>query len=159
MNLYIVDINFDITDNIKYPNIYNEYINIDKKKKKIISYLLKKYISNKDIVYKNDKPYFKDSDLFFNISHGKDCVVLITDNNEIGIDIMPNDLDITKYEILHNKTISDWCIMESYFKSTLDNKEFTEFQINNHTCVICSKFKKHITLHKLFSTDLIFFTK
>lgn len=45
-------------------------------------------ISNYEIVYnKYHKPYLKDSNLYFNISHDKDTIVLAIGDKEIGVDI------------------------------------------------------------------------
>lgn len=45
-------------------------------------------ISNYEIVYnKYHKPYLKDSNLYFNISHDKDTIVLAISDKEIGVDI------------------------------------------------------------------------
>lgn len=45
-------------------------------------------ISNYEIIYnKYNKPYLKDSNLYFNISHDKDITVLVIGDKEIGVDI------------------------------------------------------------------------
>lgn len=51
-------------------------------------------ISRESIIY-NDKgkPYLRNSNIYFNISHSKDLVAIIIDNKECGIDIEYIDYD------------------------------------------------------------------
>lgn len=74
----------------------DKYINYEAKTRSIIGeMLLSELLARKDISYEsldyyiNDygKPYLKNSNLFFNISHSFDYVVTAISDKEIGIDI------------------------------------------------------------------------
>lgn len=64
------------------------------------SLFLKEILNNEYNIYnyeiiknKNGKPYLKNSNLFFNISHKKDIIVIAVSDNEVGIDIEYIDKD------------------------------------------------------------------
>lgn len=66
----------------------------------LVDFVAKKYfdIKNPEIIYKNRKPYFKNSDLKFSISHSKNIVMVTFSENEIGLDVEYNleNRDFTK---------------------------------------------------------------
>jgi len=78
---------------------------------------------------KNGKPYYKTCEIFFNISHAGDYVVMAISTSEIGIDIEPNtniDFDDLlelfhpeeqKQVMLGNLSFHElWCAKEAYLK-------------------------------------------
>ncbi|MCI3939185.1 4'-phosphopantetheinyl transferase superfamily protein [Chryseobacterium aahli] len=93
-------------------------------------------LSIEKLVYNsNQKPYFENTNIFFNVSHTEDIVVcVITDINEIGIDIeklqnininnFKNFLTRHEWETLNNSQnamdsfISLWTQKESVIKAT-----------------------------------------
>ncbi len=118
--------------------------NIEKKKELVGSYLLLKDIleSNYHIDIKNieydyneyNKPFFKNLDLFFSISHSQGIIVLAISKKEIGIDIekvkeldkkiiknILNEEELRIYNNLNNKEQLDYvyevfCGKEAYVK-------------------------------------------
>lgn len=44
-------------------------------------------VQNIEIEYPNKKPYFKDNEIFFSISHSNDIVMVVFNNSQIGADI------------------------------------------------------------------------
>ena len=161
-------------DNIKlyYKEIY------DKKKKRISRYksirkkqsiigelllknLLKKEVNiNYDniqfITNKYGKPYIKNSNIFFNISHSNDYVISVISETEIGIDIekiktvpikhinqfaTENEKKyILEGDNIMEKLWSIYTLKEAYFKmkgTNLNNILKVEFKIDNDN-VYCS---------------------
>lgn len=130
----------------------------DDRIRKVLSILLLKYvltnnsILNQALIY-NDygKPYLKDNNLFFNISHSNEYVVCALSDQEVGVDIEKvrpkNDLVISKcfspseqeYIVDDSDFTKVWTLKESYIKnigtglktklnsfSTIENKEITK---------------------------------
>ena len=72
----------------------------------------------------NGKPYFKDSNIFFNYSHSKNYVACVISTYEVGIDIEETNRDISdeiaeKYlnkEKDNLKRIETWVKKEAYSK-------------------------------------------
>ena len=111
LQIYLYSSNSETTQNFinDYSDevIYNFFENIyDEKKKKIIKILdndskkrsiiseiiLSKLLKdenidykNVDFILKNGKPYIKDSNIYFNISHSYDRIIVCISNKEIGI--------------------------------------------------------------------------
>jgi len=154
----INDYNFnELCISPRINNKINNMTNINRKKQTIIgdinlSYLIDDY-NNKIIIYnKYGKPYIKDEDIYFNISHSYDYVISIISNKEIGVDIekIRNiDKDSLKYfatenEIKYilssNKDINKrafeiYTLKEAYFKmlgTNLNNILDIEFNIINN---------------------------
>lgn len=150
-------------ENIKIPNHlskkYNSLINNNTKKLMKMSFYLKNKLAtilnleNYKIIYNNyKKPFLKSKDklINFNISHDKDVVILIYDeNNSIGIDIIDTNKELKYYQSEYftnneNKNITNkdlfykvWLMKESYSKylgkglhSNLKNIDFLTI-INN----------------------------
>ena len=109
---------------------------IEDQKRAIISALLlndilKYYgLSMSDIIYNEyGKPYLKNNEICFNISHSGDYVVCAVSKNEIGVDIQEirkvNDLIVQKkYTEEEQKYVTDdvtftkvWTLKESYVKA------------------------------------------
>ncbi len=84
-------------ENTYFYNRTNEYTLPDDKYRTYVSYLLLKQMVAKiynlnldkiDIVRdKNNKPQIKDNGFCFNISHSKNIVAIVVDDNPIGIDV------------------------------------------------------------------------
>ena len=107
---------------------------------------------------KYGKPYIKDLDLFFNISHSNDFVVCAISKNEIGIDIekiretkdsIINQFATTKEKQyinefknkFNNRVFEIFTLKESYFKclgTNLNHIKNIEFEINKNI-VRCNK--------------------
>lgn len=106
-----------------YKNLSGfDKIKIDKlvvKKQKYLSimgiYLLKKGLKdyynlnyNNKIILRNDngKPYIKNSNIYFNISHSNDYVVCVFNNKNVGIDIekKKKDFDIKSFTLKESYT-------------------------------------------------------
>ena len=158
MSLLMNDITIDSMNPDVY-NIYNSLINNNTKKLMKMSFYLKNKLATilnlKDykIIYNNyKKPFLKTKDklINFNISHDKDIVVLIYDeNNPIGIDIIDTNKELKYYQSEYftnneNKNITTkdlfykiWLMKEAYSKflgkglhSNLQNIDFLDI-INN----------------------------
>lgn len=117
-------------------NKINKLKNISDQKRSIVSKLLLKdilklnKISNDLIIYNEyGKPYLKNNEFFFNISHCEDYVVLVTSAYEVGIDIQKiqktNHLIVNKkYQKEEQDYVTDdekftrvWTLKESYLKA------------------------------------------
>lgn len=125
--IYIKNIN-DIKENeyvinlVKYSD--NEMKKISLKAWSLLSEILLKEYSvelTKDNIHYNDcnKPYLKNSNIYFNISHSRNLIAIIIDEKECGIDIEYID---------YSKDISKIC------KRVLSNKEqkLLKFKINKY---------------------------
>jgi 4'-phosphopantetheinyl transferase len=108
---------------------------------------------------KNGKPHLKDSDIFFNVSHSGDYVVLATANNEVGVDIEKMDSFSDKvaaycllpeeYEWLQNEACNEafyylWTAKESVMKASgkgfsLSPKKFSVLPIDSSAHCIDGK--------------------
>lgn len=69
--------------------MYKLYLEENITSKELLTKALKDaHITNIDIVYnEHGKPYLKSSELYFNISHDKNMIVLVTSDKEIGVDL------------------------------------------------------------------------
>ena len=123
-------------------------------------------IFNYDIIKnKNGKPYLKDNNVFFNISHKKDIIGIAVSKKAIGLDIeyidslKPINDSVLKHffsnsERLHIKSNKDlleiWTKKEAYIKliggKVVDTKKvdtfnlnvkFNNFKINDYIITIC----------------------
>lgn len=144
-----------------YLSIYAEYL---------LSDLLKEYNLEYDniTILENEygKPYIKDSNIYYSISHSGEYVIVAVDNKPIGIDIQlikdknKNDLVLNEEEYKYDY-IEIFSLKESYIKCigsninhmkditfNLDNKilsnkdeyEFIQLKdINNYVISICIK--------------------
>lgn len=97
----------------------------------LLNDILKYYgLSTSDIIYNEyGKPYLKNNEICFNISHSGDYVVCAVSKNEIGVDIQEirkvNDLIVQKkYTEEEQKYVTDdvtftkvWTLKESYVKA------------------------------------------
>ena len=122
----------------------------------LLEKLLKKDINTLKISRSNNnKPYLKDSNIYFNISHKKDYVAAIISNNKIGIDIEyidKNKINLTtlKYfstkkeekNILNSSNLNElyftlFSLKESFIKTKdlLFDKNIIEFEIKNNKII------------------------
>ena len=83
------------------------------------------HLENKEIfISKYGKPYFKNSNIYFNYSHSKNYIACAVSDYEVGIDIeqtnrIINNLISQKYldnEINNKKKIEKWVKKEAYSK-------------------------------------------
>lgn len=108
--------------------IYND--TSDKLETKLAQIVLKNMLKHFDLklpeIYlsDNDKPFFKDSKIFFNYSHSKNYIACAISQHEVGIDIEETNISISdaiakKYldnEKDNSKRIEIWVKKESYSK-------------------------------------------
>lgn len=134
--------------------------NITKEKKEnFLKYILKKYynIYNYIIEYdKYNKPYLKNSEIFYNSSDTTNYIAIAISYNEVGIDIeeeriidtimIDKILDKTeqKNSINNNKLIEMWVGKEAYikFKGTGIIKDF-----NNYNLDYLKKNNEYLEIH------------
>ena len=69
--------------------MYKIYLEENTSSKALLTKVLQEnYIANKEIIYNAyGKPYLKNNELYFNISHDKNITVLVTSDKEIGVDL------------------------------------------------------------------------
>ncbi len=68
--------------------MYKLYIEKNISSANLLQKVLKEYAINDEIIYNNyGKPYLKNKELYFNISHSYEYTVLVISNKEIGVDI------------------------------------------------------------------------
>jgi 4'-phosphopantetheinyl transferase len=122
-NINNIKINNDLIDIISYTDDKMKEVSL--KGWSLLSYIIyKKYNMKltKDMICYNDnkKPYFKDSKIYFNISHSKDLIAIIIDNKECGIDIEYIDynkqLDKLALKVLSEKEIIKYNIKKDKVK-------------------------------------------
>ena len=130
----------------------NKYKYLDDKKRCLLAELLLKeglkQFNIKEFEYtfnEYGKPYLKDINVFFNISHSKDYVVCIISDEEVGIDIeYKKDIDYSKlikrFKIEEQNSIhniddfySIWTKKEAYIKMKGEGLriELNSFDTNN----------------------------
>ena len=126
----------------KYSKLdkYSTYTNEAKRNERIardllFSYMIKKENIDPEIVYNEyGKPYFKNSNLYFNISHSNKKIIIALSDAELGIDIQKvsnydeeridklakriyNDNDYNYFNNDENVTFTQiWTIKEAYLK-------------------------------------------
>ena len=114
--------------------MYKLYIKENVTSKELLDYALFDYASIKDYeLYYNKygKPYLKDSNIYFNISHTRNLVICAISDKEIGVDIeylrynelvSKRILNKKEYSILLNSKCKEeiftimWTSKESYVK-------------------------------------------
>jgi len=144
----------------------DKFKNYETKTKSIIGEILLCELLTKNNIYYNNieyyindygKPYLKDKNIFFNISHSFDYIITTISKNEIGIDIekvRKTPLNIInqfatneekKYILSTNTNIEErifriYTLKEAYFKmlgTNLNHILEVEFKIENNK-VLCS---------------------
>ena len=71
---------------------YGSISNLDKPQQKLSQFIkffvLEKFysLSNIELVYKNQKPYLSNSDIYFNISHKNNMIFMVVSDSDVGID-------------------------------------------------------------------------
>lgn len=119
----LLDLNVDISNERKTKA--ERFSFIDDKKRCILAEVLLnkglKYfnINDYELVYnENNKPYIKDSNIYFNISHSGNYVVVIISDIEIGIDIQKiQDLKLNIAERFFHK---------NEYKKIIDEKDINK---------------------------------
>lgn len=137
----------------------------DEKKRSILALILLEELLEEDITKltikrsKNNKPYLKNKNIYFNISHKKDYVTVIISNKKIGIDIEYIDKNKIKKSTLkffsteaEEKNINNsfnkeelyftlFSLKESYIKmkDILFDKNIIEFKIENNKIINTKK--------------------
>lgn len=98
--------------------MYSLYIEKNISSKDFLKKVLKKYHIEYDIFYNEyGKPYLKNNELYFNISHSKDYTVLVTSDKEIGVDIQ---------YLTYNEKTRDRICTEEERKIAINELEFTK---------------------------------
>ena len=69
--------------------MYKLYLKENISSKELLTKVLEdEKVTNAEIVYnEHGKPYLKNNELYFNISHDKNITALVTSDKEIGVDI------------------------------------------------------------------------
>lgn len=69
--------------------MYKLYLKENISSKELLTKVLEnEKVTNAEIVYnEHGKPYLKNNELYFNISHDKNMTVLVTSDKEIGVDL------------------------------------------------------------------------
>lgn len=138
-------------------NRINKKINENDKKRSLLGLILLEELLEKDLnniiikYSKNGKPYLKDHNIYFNISHKKDYVVTIISNKRIGIDIEYMDKNKinsstlkyfsteTEEKYINNKDLyfTLFSLKESYLKmkDIIFDKNMIEFRIDNNKII------------------------
>lgn len=133
----------DITSNEKLHAI--SIFNLKNKSNETICgrvLLLELTNANDEITYnENGKPYFKNSNTYFSISHSGDYVICAISKNEIGIDIqkvkdMPKSKLIfsdKELKLSNLELVKLWSIKESIIKAKgLNMQHMKSININNY---------------------------
>ena len=155
-----IDNFYNLIPSIKKEKIDKYKISKSKIQSIIGEILLKKLLNNKNIDYyynKDGKPYLKNSNLFFNISHSYDYVITTISSNEIGVDIekirktplntinkfatdKEKEYILSTKENIEERLFKIYTLKEAYFKAqgtNLNDILKIEFIINNQN-ISCS---------------------
>lgn len=119
----LTDLDIDIS--IERRNKAERFSFVDDKKRCILAEVLlnkalKCFDINKyELVYnENNKPYIKDANIYFNISHSGDYVVVIAADTEVGIDIQKiNGLKLN---------VAQKCFHENEYKNIINEKDISK---------------------------------
>lgn len=181
MDIYFLDlnkINLNILKEIEESSLSVHSSKIELKKKQHLAgrFLLKHLaqniynISDIELFFKNNKPYFKNSDLFFNISHSQNIVAIAFSKNEIGLDIEYNQknrnfVDIierfdknlaneisTKSKDEQKKLFYDfWTAYEAKIKINSQQKTWTKtlYPLTDYTLTVCSTSQEEINIKEI----------
>lgn len=117
-------INDEMLDLVSYSDINTKKISL--KAWSLLKQKLKELYNisiNKDNIIYNEKgkPYLKNNNIYFNISHSKDLIAIIIDNKECGIDIEYIDYD-RKIDKLISKVLSTE--EQKEFNNAIDKYEY-----------------------------------
>ena len=150
MNVFYIEI--DDFKNKHNKDFLIPYANIELKREKrffeytigryLIKYVGENYYNIKDstiIVDEKGKPFFKNSNLFFSLSHSKNIVIACFDNFNCGIDVEykkdRNLKELSKYFNEEFKTLDNfyefWTLKEASFKVNNQFKEKRFLKLNN----------------------------
>ena len=105
-------------------------------------------ISDLKIERRDNKPFFKNGDIFFSISHSKDIVLVAFNNENVGIDVelirnRPNSKAIMERfgEKIDNPTLEDfykfWTFYEAEYKLATEVKSVFSSKIENDYMLTC----------------------
>jgi len=96
MDIYILDLN-SFNSDLLVPELSEKQFASELKRKQHLAgrYIVKQFacrhdIAQPEIIYKNEKPYYKSGEYFFSISHSENMVVVAFEKFEIGLDIENN---------------------------------------------------------------------
>lgn len=99
-----------------------------------------------EYIYRGSKPYLKDYEYYYNLSHTKDLIVLAISNQEIGIDIEEQSRYIKNIKDISN--IKDWTITEAAVKYLGTGiKDFKKIKIDADVLFIEDQLKLYQTFH------------
>ena len=148
MNIFIIRAD-DFLKNVDENSITKEF----KSQKRCIEYSLGRFlvkfaaekfykINNAEIVIENKKPKFKHNPLNFSISHSKNIVAAVFDDDDTGLDIeemKPRNLE--KLSNYFGRNFSDekefyryWTGYEAQYKSK--KQELISFKFENYMCSV-----------------------
>ena len=117
--------------------------------RKHLKYLLEKvYNIDCDILEKDGKPYLKNNEIYFSISHSKELICICFDKSEIGVDIefekerdykkILKHYNITDENISQQEFYKMWTIYEAEYKSTIKS-DLICFEYENFMCAVSYK--------------------
>lgn len=168
-------------------NVYIVYLNNADRKtasKRIVEFAYHEVFDknmNTTIIHKNQygKPYY-DNTFYYNISHSKNYICIVTDRDEVGIDIEePRNIDanmqkriLSKSEIILNGNIlNNWVLKEAYTKylglglnidfrdistnDIMEHENVTNLSTNDYVCFVVSKKASDIKVTCLKEEDLV----
>jgi 4'-phosphopantetheinyl transferase len=141
-NINIDDINLSLVSNERIEKA-KKYKNEAKKIQSLISYLLLRYVFKEldinlneyEFSYQNNKPYIKDLNYHFNITHSKNIVAVVVGDKEVGVDVefidyerklnslnyVLSNVELSIYNQLNGNEKQEffyrkWTTKEAYFK-------------------------------------------
>jgi len=176
MNIYYIDIKeFKQTHNKDFWSKYTD--RSFKNEKRFFEYAVGRYliknvaqkiykIDNPEIIVNScGKPKFKNSDLYFSLSHSKGYAIACFDENECGIDIeFAKERNFKKLSQHYNKNFVDadefyrfWTLKEASFKqhSVVNDSYTTVFKDDYYVTVTSEKvFDKSVEIIKINVTNI-----
>lgn len=142
MDIYFFHLNTENLSRIELHNLQH------KEGRKHLKYLLEKVYNIDSVVLEKDgKPYLKNNEIYFSISHSKNLICIGFDKSDIGVDIeIIKDRDYKR--ILRHYNLSDdvskdefykiWTIYEAEYKSGI-KEDLICFEYEGFMCSISYK--------------------
>ena len=136
---------------------------------------------NAAMIHKNQygKPYYDDT-FYFNVSHSKNYICVVTDRDEVGIDIEePRYIDtnmqkriLSKSEtVLDGDILNNWVLKEAYTKflglglnidfrdisanDIMEHENVTNLSTDKYVCFVVSKKTSDVEITYLKEEDLV----
>lgn len=164
MEVFFADKN-KISKNAVLPFLKEEFNSLKRREEYALSrylldFALKNFynIKSYSIEVKNKKPFLKDENLYFSISHSKDIALIAFDESETGVDVeLMKNRDFSKFSKRFSKKFENkkdfykfWTELESKIKLQKKACFFKNFEIYDYFVSVASKNRiENLTVYEM----------